>query len=91
MHILGEPFHTISLDFLRELARDRVPESVTHDHKRMVARREDTPGQGRFLEAASAFANTQGGVFVIGSTARRSEADGVFRASPTLRRRRRPS
>ena len=61
MQINGIPFHEITLEHLEQLAWDRVPESATHDYKRMVPPPEDKRGCGRFLRLAAAFANTQGG------------------------------
>src|SRR4051812_19922736 len=78
MHILGTPFDDIDIDFIARLIDERVPESLTHDYKSRLPDRRDVQAKQRVLSSAAAFANTSGGVFVVG-------VDGSDWALPGLR------
>ena len=66
MQILGTRFDDIDFALLEQLRADEVPESVTHDYKSKLPDTRDDAGKARLARVASSFANTRGGVLVIG-------------------------
>jgi hypothetical protein len=66
VQILGTPLDRIDFAFVDRLVQDRIDESVTHDYKARLPDKKDIAAKARLARSACAFANTRGGVLVLG-------------------------
>jgi hypothetical protein len=73
VQILGHAFDAIDVAFIEELVANRIPESITHDYKEQLPHKRDEGARARLLQVITSFANTSGGVLVIGVNAESEE------------------
>jgi len=82
MFIFDTPLAQIDVAFLERLAAERVRESLTHDYKRQLPEKRDDEGKRKLLAAVASFANTAGGVLVLGFDEQKWKLPGLLEFDP---------
>jgi predicted HTH transcriptional regulator len=66
MHIFGTPIRKVSMELLDRLAEEHAAESLTHDYKNGLPSKGENLEKTDLLGDLASFANSAGGVLVIG-------------------------
>ena len=77
MRIFGAPIDEVDLTMLERLRDDRMAESLTHDYKRQLPALGHDKEKGKLLAQLTSFANTAGGVLVVGFDGQKWELPGL--------------